>query len=259
MAGAFSRDGFLMTTGNDTAPAAGSPLFYSRPVPLQSDIHGDLRILPGKLGFAAKTNAIPLIVNEFSLALHHFPILFAGPEAVPMAALGVTEDNLFVTDGQWEPDTYVPAYVRRHPFIFIDTDGSQNYVLGFDEGTERIVKGGTEGEALFVDGKPSELLQQAMEFCGRFTADHNHTQAFSKALIDNGLLVERNATVRTPDGREFNLNGFQVVDVEKFVALPEATVIEWHRSGWLALIHQHLMSLGRFNDLTRRQVERLAA
>ena len=72
-------------------------------------------------------------------------------------------------------------------------------------------------------------------------------------------LIERNATVRTPDGREFNLNGFQVVDVEKFVALPEATVIEWHRSGWLALIHQHLMSLGRFNDLTRRQVERLAA
>ena len=60
-------------------------------------------------------------------------------------------------------------------------------------------------------------------------------------------------------GREFNLNGFLVVDVEKFVALPEATVIEWHRSGWLALIHQHLMSLGRFNDLTRRQVERLAA
>ncbi len=50
-----------------------------------------------------------------------------------------------------------------------------------------------------------------------------------------------------------------MVDVEKFVALPEATVVEWHRSGWLALIHQHLMSLGRFNDLTRRQVERLAA
>ncbi|MEL6078902.1 SapC family protein, partial [Stenotrophomonas maltophilia] len=51
----------------------------------------------------------------------------------------------------------------------------------------------------------------------------------------------------------------QVVDVEKFVALPEAPVIEWHRSGWLALIPQHLMSLGRFNDLTRRQGERLAA
>ena len=256
MAGAFSRDGFLMTTGNDTAPAAGSPLFYSRPVPLQSDIHGDLRILPGKLGFAAKTNAIPLIVNEFSLALHHFPILFAGPEAVPMAALGVTEDNLFVTDGQWEPDTYVPAYVRRHPFIFIDTDGSQNYVLGFDEGTERIVKGGTEGEALFVDGKPSELLQQAMEFCGRFTADHNHTQAFSKALIEQDLLVMRNANVRLPNGRELTLQGFNVVDVEKFQKLSDEVVLAWHRNGRLSLGLKHLLSQSRFGDLTRKQAQR---
>jgi hypothetical protein len=122
-----------------------------------------------------------------------------------------------------------------------------------------VVKGGDEGQPLFVDGKATDMVQQALEFCGQFTREHEQTQAFSKALIDNGLLVERNATVRTPDGREFNLNGFLVVDVEKFVALPEATVVEWHRSGWLALIHQHLMSLGRFNDLTRRQVERLAA
>lgn len=122
-----------------------------------------------------------------------------------------------------------------------------------------MVKGGEEGQPLFVDGKATEMVQQALEFCGQYTREHEQTLAFSKALTDNGLLVERNATVRTPDGREFNLNGFLVVDVEKFVALPEATVVEWHRSGWLALIHQHLMSLGRFNDLTRRQVERLAA
>jgi len=47
--------------------------------------------------------------------------------------------------------------------------------------------------------------------------------------------------------------------MEKFAALPDATVVQWHRSGWLALVHQHLMSPGRFNDLTRRQAERDAA
>ena len=246
-----------MTTGNDTPPAEGSNiLFYSRPVPLQSDIHGDLRILPGKLDFAAKSNAIPLIVGEFSLALHHFPILFAGPGAVPMAATGITETNLFITDGKWEPDTYVPAYVRRHPFIFIDTDGSQNFVLGVDEDSDRLVKGGTEGEALFVDGKPSELLQQAMEFCGRFTGEHDRTQAFSKALIEHDLLAVRNANVRLPNGRELTLQGFSVVDVEKLQALPDSLVLEWHRNGWLGLVHQHLMSLSRFADLTRLQAQR---
>ena len=58
------------------------------------------------------------------------------------------------------------------------------------------------------------MVQQALEFCGQYTREHEQTQAFSKALVDNGLLVERNATVRLPDGREFNLNGFLVVDVE---------------------------------------------
>ncbi|GAB3049810.1 SapC family protein [Stenotrophomonas tumulicola] len=247
-----------MTTDNDTAPAAGTPLFYSRPVPLQSDAHADLRILPGRLQFAAKSNAIPLVVGEFAMALQSFPILFAGPAAVPMAALGITEDNLFIADGQWEEDTYVPAYVRRHPFIFIDTDGGKNFVLGIDEDSDRLVKGGEEGNPLFEDGKASEMVQQALEFCGRFTGEHEQTQAFSKALVEQDLLVVRNANVRLPNGREMTLQGFSVVDVEKFQKLPDAVVLDWHRKGWLALVHQHLMSLSRFSELTRRQALREA-
>nr|WP_303635498.1 SapC family protein [Stenotrophomonas sp. 704A1] len=253
---------FTMTTTSDTttetAPS-NAPLFYTRPVPLQADVHADLRILPGKLEFAAGSNSIPLVLGEFSLALHHFPILFAGPSAVPMAAVGVTTDNLFITDGLWDDETYIPAYLRRHPFIFIDTGADNDFLLGIDEDSPRIVRGGEEGQPLFVDGKATEMVQQALEFCGQFTREHEQTQAFSKALVEKGLLVERNATVRLPDGREFNLNGFFVVDVEKLIALPDATVVEWHRNGWLALIHQHLMSLGRFNDLTRRQAGRNAA
>lgn len=91
-----------MTTTSDTtteAAPSGAPLFYTRPVPLQADVHADLRILPGKLEFAAGNNAIPLVLGEFSLALHHFPILFAGPGAVPMAAVGVSDQNLFIKDG----------------------------------------------------------------------------------------------------------------------------------------------------------------
>ena len=52
-----------MTTSDTTTEAAraGTPLFYTRPVPLQADVHADLRILPGKLDFAAGNNAIPLL------------------------------------------------------------------------------------------------------------------------------------------------------------------------------------------------------
>lgn len=259
MGGADLNRFCAMTTTNDTAPApSGTPMFYSRPVPLQSDVHADMRILPGRLDFAAGSNAIPLVVTEFAPALHHFPILFGGENAVPMAALGFGEYNLFIQDGFWVEGAYVPAYVRRHPFIFIDTDGGQNFVLGIDEDSPRVVKGGEEGNALFADGKPTEMVQQALEFCGRFTGEHEHTLAFSKALVEQDLLVTRNANVRLPSGRELTLQGFSVVDVEKFQKLPDAVVLEWHRKGWLALVHQHLMSLGRFGDLSRREAERAA-
>ncbi|KAF1017145.1 MAG: hypothetical protein GAK31_00404 [Stenotrophomonas maltophilia] len=244
-----------MTTASDTpteAAPSSAPLFYNRPVPLQADVHADVRILPGKLSFAAATNSIPLVVGEFSLALHHYPILFAGDAAVPMAAVGVAEDNLFVTEGEWDAASYIPAYVRRHPFIFIDTGEENQFLLGLDEDSERVVKGGDEGQPLFANGKAEEIVQNALDFCGQFTREHEQTREFSQALKDNDLLVVRNATVRTNDGREFNLNGFQVIDAEKLRDLPDATVIDWHRKGWLSLANQHLMSLGRFSDLTNR-------
>jgi len=246
---------YLMTTETQTPPAdAAQPLFYINPVPVHSDRHQNLRILPGPLDFAAGTNAIPLVVGDFAYALHHFPILFAGDAAVPMAALGFTQDNLFITDGQWDPDSYVPAYVRRHPFIFINTgDDSGDFALGVDVGSSRVVEGGDEGVALFEDGKPTDLIQGALEFCGQFTREHDITVAFCKALVDLDLLDTRNATARLPNGREVTLQGFRVIDSEKFGKLADDVVLDWHRKGWLALAHQHFMSLGRFGDLSRRQ------
>ena len=101
-----------MTTTSDTtteAAPSGAPLFYSRPVPLQADLHADLRILPGRLEFAAGITAIALVLGEFAVALHHFPFLFAGPGAVPMVAVGVSDQNLFIKDGLWEDEAYIPA------------------------------------------------------------------------------------------------------------------------------------------------------
>lgn len=228
-------------------------MFYSRPVPLQADVHADLRVLPGHLDFAAGANALPLLVTEFAPAVHHLPILFAGDNAVPMAALGFGPYNLFIKDGFWEEGVYVPAYIRRHPFILIETDGGKDYILGVEEGSDRLVRGGDEGQPLFADGKATDLVQQVLDFCGQYTHDHEHTRAFSQALLAQDLLATRNASVRLSDGRELNLHGFRVVDVEKFTQLPDEVVLEWHRKGWLALVHQHLMSLGRFGDLSRRE------
>lgn len=249
------------TTTPPAAPAqASGPLFYREPLPLQSDKHANWRLRPGSLAFAAETNAIPAVIGEFGMAAQHFPILFTGQDASPIVAVGLSRSNLFVNDGKWADDTYAPAYLRRYPFVFMQSDEDGNFLLALDAGSDQVNKGESDdGEPLFVDGKATELVDNAMKFCADFTREYEQTRQFSAALLAQDLLVERSIDVTLSNGEKMSVNGFHVVDVEKFAQLPDDIVLAWHRNGWLALVHHHLTSLARFNALVKRQSEQAKA
>jgi hypothetical protein len=63
------------------------------------------------------------------------------------------------------------------------------------------------------------------------------------------MLVEHHFQAKTADGRLINLQGFKAVDRAVFAKLPDATLAEWHRAGYLALVHFHLASLDRFQEM----------
>jgi len=243
------------TTPPTAAPSqATGPLFYQQAVPLRSDEHANWRLLPETANFAAETNAIPAVIGEFGSLAQHYPIIFTGQDAMPLVAVGLSQRNLFVADGVWDEQSYVPAYVRRYPFVFMQAGEPDNYVLALDAAAKQVNQGDSEeGLPLFQDGKATELVDNAMRFCSDYTREHEHTRRFTAALIENELLIDRNIDVTLADGRKMSVNGFQVVDVEKFAALPDETVVAWHRSGWLALVHHHLSSLARFSALVNRQ------
>ena len=227
--------------------SAAVPLFYRRPELLSSAAHGAWRIKPAGLGFAAQTNSVPVMVGEFIAAARHYPLVFAGPEHAPVAVLGLEARNRFVKGDAWEPGAYVPAYVRRYPFVFAEVNDA--VVLAIDADAPMLVKAGEEGSALFEDGKPTELTRQALQFCDAFNREHAATRTFVERLVEEKLLVERSANITLPRGRKTTLTGFFVVDAEVFAKLSETVVVEWHRKGWLALVHAHLVSLARFTDL----------
>lgn len=213
----------------------------------------------GDYGFAAETPYVPLVIGEFVAAARHYPILFAeGAVPSPMALLGLGEDNLFVTDGAWSDGFHIPAYVRRYPFGFVATDDADQFALVADAGSDRFVQTGDEGVALFEDGKPSALTRQALEFCEVYRRDAAATTAFCEALVAHDLLIRRRADVTLPDGNKLGVDGFLVVDAGKFAALSDETVVAWHKSGWLALVHFHLASLDHFNALLILQGARAA-
>lgn len=230
------------------------PLFYRAPEALSLQRHRDWRLKDGDYAFAAKTPYVPVVIGEFVAAARHYPILFADAAVPsPVALLGLGEDNLFVTDGAWGEGMHIPAYVRRYPFGFVATDDADQFALIADVGSDRFDPSGEEGVALFEDGEPGVLTRQALEFCEAYRRDATTTGALCEALRASDLLVPRRADITLPDGRKLGVDGFLVVDAAKFAALDDATVLAWHKNGWLAVIHYHLASLDHFNALLVRQ------
>lgn len=234
------------------SPERPAPLFYRQPEVLTPAAHGDVRLIDGDFVFAAQTNATPLAVVEFAAAVRHYPVVFSEGDGFPIAVLGLRQGNRFVVEGRWAEDVYVPAYVRRYPFVFIEA-GDGRLALGVDMAAERLTREAGQGQPLFLDDKPTPLTDGVMNFCTEFHGAHQQTLAFATALKAQDLLVPQKADGKLASGEPMSLTGFTVIDRERFAALDEAVVVDWHRKGWLALVHFHLMSLDRFADLLGRE------
>lgn len=251
-----------MTSDTQTPPGAGAaatarlPLFYRRPQPLSSVDHASWRLKSGDYAFAAETAFVPIVLAEIAAASRHYPVVFAGDGAAPLALTGLDRNNLFVSEGVWARDAYVPAYVRRYPFGFLATGDGQGFILALDVEAGTVASSGDDGQPLFKGGKPSDLTNQALAFCDAFQGEASATTEFAAALKVSGLLIDRRADVTLPGGRKLGVEGFQIVDAEKFAALPDDVALTWHRKGWLALVHFHLASLDRFSILLELQAGR---
>jgi hypothetical protein len=244
-------------------------LFYERPVPLNRSEHKDLRLKPiPNMKFALDAHSVPLTGVEFGLAARDVPIVFAGndiSDVGPVALLGLRQnENLFVdTAGQWAPNVYVPAFVRRYPFVLAEKPAGQegdDFAVFLDEGYEGF--GTAEGDRLFnEDGSDTELLTRAVGFLGEFQQHVVRTRWFVEQLRKHNLLEPRNMSLRkgapdSPDGHVINLNGLFVVNEEKLRALDEKTAQEFLREGVTGWIYAHLLSLNNIDRLGQRLGER---
>ncbi len=230
-----------------------TPVFYTTPVPLDRVRHGAKRFVrPQDYAFARGVNSVPLAAIEFNAASKHYPVVFtAGDPIGAVAVLGFEGSrNVFVDEQmRWAEDMYVPAYVRRYPFVFTRTPDNE-FMLCVEESGGHIADSG--GEPFFVDGKPSKVVEEALRFSSDYQVQIDQTQAFTKACAAAGLFVDNRASIQTPDGRSITLQGFRTIDAKRFETLPEATVLDWWRRGWLMLVFAHLNSLGNWQVLANR-------
>jgi len=230
-------------------------LFYNKPVALNKETHKDIKIKPldNNFAFAKGTNSVILAGVEFTEAAKEYPIVFAqaGDNVVPVALLGLrNEENLYVTeDGKWDA-RYVPAFVRRYPFVLAQTSDSNQRVVCVDEGFAGFNE--TEGQPLFEGGEQTQLLTQAIDFLEEYQKQYVRTETFVRRLKDNDLLMSLNAKVDMVDGTQFGLSGLLAVDEKKLLQLSDEKALEFFKSGELAWVYCHLMSLGSMSRLVDR-------
>jgi hypothetical protein len=238
-------------------------LIYESSVPLNAALHRNLSFepVPG-YGFASGINAVPLTAVEIPAAAPEYAIVFtaAGDEVVPMAVLGVRNDqNLFLSsDASWGAK-YVPAFVRRYPFVFATSDDQQTLMLCIDE-THPGFNSEGRGERLFdAEGKPTAYAGRVLEFLKEYQTQFERTRMFCRRLKDLGLLEPMEAVVTLPDGKQVPLRGFLGVSRERLRGLDGADLASLAKTDELELIYHHLASLRNFNDVKDRFVGSMAA
>ena len=240
-------------------PPANLPILYRDLQPLSSTIHGGYRNRPSeKAPFFANVHAVPLTIDEFIHAQRHYPIVFsAGENPVPLALLGLNEGvNVFV-DEEGAPFNpfYVPAYVRRYPYMLARLQpDAQELSLCFDPTSDLIGDGG-EGEALFDGEKPTDQLNSILKFCEDFEMSAQRTNAFMTELKEMDLLIDGEVSIQPNDSDQpFIYRGFQMVAEEKLRDMHGDQLRKINQNGILPLVMAHIFSLPLIRDIFGRQM-----
>lgn len=243
-----------------SAPQSVSlPIFYNNLEPLSSARHANFKARQvDRAPFLARQHAVPLTIDEFAMAQRHFPIVFsAGDNPIPLALMGLNEGvNVFVDDeGKLTENVYVPAYIRRYPFLLAKLrPDTEELSLCFDP-TADAVGEFEDGNALFEDGQPSAMTQEILKFSEQFEQAGQRSAQFMKELQDSELLIDGEVSIQPNDSdKPFIYRGFKMVSEEKLRDLRGDQLRKMVQSGLLPLVYAHLFSLSLMREVFGRQM-----
>jgi len=224
---------------------------YKKVEVLNKETDKTLRVSPLKgFEYAKDLTNCAVTVGEFAKAKNSLPIVFykndTGYGAI--AILGLEDSNSFVQkDGSWEEKIYIPAFVRRYPFVFIDA--GEKLALGLDKECKAVNK--KSGQALFTkDGELTEYTNGVMKFMESYQKEATITSQIVKELDELGVLED--AQLNIGSGKEAKtFKGFKKVNEEKLNALDDKVLANMTRNGAYKVILAHLESLANFSKLAK--------
>ena len=236
------------------------PFGYQQVVPFQKT-HKVRLLAPGEAPeFTRQGGAIPISHSEFVAAGRHYPIVFISGDGKTYNAVAVVgmsnSENLFVSDGRWAGDVYMPAYARRYPFcmakLSVNRVEQNNRLICVEQSSLD-----ENGEALFDDkGQPSPKWQEFERLLGEYENDLERTREMCAILADYGLLEPFTMQAKLkPEkgGAAMQLGGMHRVAEKNIENLNAAQLKNLLRLGIMGRIYVHLLSLEHFGRLLDRK------
>lgn len=242
-------------------------MIYDNIKPLSSEIHCNWSVSVDDYTFASHLISVPVLATEIASAAIEYPVVFSATakegEYVPLAIMGLKEgSNLFInTKGKFSA-RYIPAFIRRYPFVFGSDNASGTMTLCVDEDSKAISKDGAKGRRLFNEkGEQTDYLKELLEFLKDYQYRADLTKAFCARLHELNLLEPMQATIKLNQSPEENLNltGFYVVKREKLKSLSDADLLELFKKDGIELLYSHIQSINNFNNLINKITEKAQA
>jgi len=237
-------------------------LIYERAVPLSSQRHKEWSVKTGAdYAFARQVNSVPLVAVEFPHAAAEYSIVFAGKDEamMPITILGMRDnENLYLNEANGWDAKYIPAFIRRYPFVFSSSEDQSTFTLCIDEEFAGCNQEG-RGEHLFdSDGNRTQYLENVLRFVNDYQGQFRRTQLFCKKLQELDLLEPMQAQFTLGTGQPLRLAGFMAVNRERLKNLPEDQITALFKTDELELIYLHLQSMKNFNAMVERTAAHVA-
>lgn len=224
-------------------------------VPLNKETHRSLKIdARASAAYGDNQRFTHVIVNEFPHLVVHYPILFSKDantgEFYCGVMLGFDEgENLFLDEWR-DLEFYRPLGLQRVPFYAHGPD------VAIDLDHPRVgVEGGV---ALFTEfGDPTRYLQRIIWAFQDLSSGIAVTRHFITRLLELKLIEPISVEAEFDDGTTRDCAGLYTVNQDTLSALPDQTVVELFRRGYLRLIHLMIASLKQFPVLARKKNGRI--
>ena len=226
-------------------------------VPLNQQIHRSLRVAAvAAAQYGDNQRFVQVIVSEFARLVVQYPILLSKDAATGAfycgAMLGFDEgENLFLEEKHGH-EGYRPLNLQRVPFY---AHGSE---LAIDLDHPRVAA--AEGQPLFTEaGEPTRYLQSIVATFRELKPGIEMTKRFIATLLELKLLEPITFDLEFDDGSAREVTGLYTVAQDALRELPDATIVQLFRLGFLKLIYLMIASLKQVEVLAQRKNDRLSA